>query len=158
MTLPIRKKIFDVVGEAQTNDDGTPRQEIIFKCEPGDIVSLVREPNNPYDENAIRIDWKHKTVGYIQKLDAAKLSPILDDGRKHKAIIHKLKGGIRSYENYGIEISIAWDDKPNHPYVSLDDEQEAYREKQGEAGGCLGVIILFICVFFVINLSGNAII
>ena len=158
MKLPIRKKVFDVAGEGQKNEDGTPRQEIISGCEPGDTVELIREPENPYDENAIRIDYKHETVGYINKQDAAKLAPILDGDRKHKAIIHRLKGGVPDYPNYGIEISIAWDNRADHPYVFLDDTQEAYKAKHDKAGGCLGVIIFFIGVVVIVNLSGQTII
>lgn len=155
MALPIRKKVFDVAGEGQKNEDGTPRQEIIAGCEPGDIVTLVREPKNPYDENAIRIDYKHEAIGYINKSDAAKLAPILDADRKHTAIIHKLKGGVSDYPKYGVEISIAWDDRSAHPFVLLDEAQERFKEKHENAGGCLGVIIFFAAVMFIVNLSNH---
>ena len=49
---------------------------------PGEFVTLVREPNNPYDRNAIRVDNMHgQKVGHVNKEAAAKLSRLLDNSR-----------------------------------------------------------------------------
>mmetsp|Transcript_12803 Transcript_12803/g.15672 ORF Transcript_12803/g.15672 Transcript_12803/m.15672 type:complete len:1060 (+) Transcript_12803:80-3259(+) len=45
---------------------------------PGEFVTLVREPENPYDRNAIKVNNMHgEKVGHINKASAAKLSPLL---------------------------------------------------------------------------------
>ncbi len=31
----------------------------------GDQLALVREPANPYDPRAVRIDWKEQKLGYV---------------------------------------------------------------------------------------------
>ena len=156
MKAAMRKKIFDVSGEGQVNNDGTSRQEIIAESYPGDIVSLIREPENPYDENAIRIDYKGAAIGYVNKKDAVQLALAIDASRQYYAIIHKLKGGVPDYPNYGVEISISWDDRPEHPYVELDEAQEKFREKLEKSSGCLGVIIFFFLVSVVINVGDFA--
>ncbi|CAM9404773.1 unnamed protein product [Pylaiella littoralis] len=46
----------------------------------GEFVDLVREPNNPYDRNAIRVDnLSHQQVGHIKATQACVLASILDD-------------------------------------------------------------------------------
>jgi hypothetical protein len=56
---------------------------------PGDILTLIREPNNPRDPYAIAVwtspadpdaaiaPWR---IGYLDQLVAARLAPLLDDG------------------------------------------------------------------------------
>jgi SWI/SNF-related matrix-associated actin-dependent regulator of chromatin subfamily A3 len=45
---------------------------------PGEYVTLVREPSNPYDRNAIRVDnMRGEKVGHIKRELAAVLSPIM---------------------------------------------------------------------------------
>lgn len=53
----------------------------------GEYVTLVREPNNPYDPNAVRVDnFDGKQVGHIKRGTAAALRRILD---------HTASGGPR---------------------------------------------------------------
>ena len=50
------------------------------KAHAGEFVSLAREPRNPYDRNAIRVDnMSGQKVGHIKREQAAALAPILDD-------------------------------------------------------------------------------
>jgi SWI/SNF-related matrix-associated actin-dependent regulator of chromatin subfamily A3 len=45
---------------------------------PGEYVTLVREPSNPYDRNAIRVDnMRGEKVGHIKRELAAVLSPVM---------------------------------------------------------------------------------
>jgi SWI/SNF-related matrix-associated actin-dependent regulator of chromatin subfamily A3 len=45
----------------------------------GEYVTLVREPNNPYDRNAIRVDnMSGEKVGHIKRQQASILAPIMD--------------------------------------------------------------------------------
>ena len=46
----------------------------------GEMASLVREPNNQYDKNAIRVDnLSAAQVGHVKRTYAAALAPIMDD-------------------------------------------------------------------------------
>jgi SWI/SNF-related matrix-associated actin-dependent regulator of chromatin subfamily A3 len=59
---------------------------------PGEFVDLRREPSNPYDRNAIRVDnMRGEKVGHIKKEQARILAPIMDnadrDGLKMEGII-----------------------------------------------------------------------
>jgi len=45
----------------------------------GEMVLLIREPQNPYDMNAIRVDnVRGQKIGHISKANAAKLAPFMD--------------------------------------------------------------------------------
>jgi SWI/SNF-related matrix-associated actin-dependent regulator of chromatin subfamily A3 len=48
---------------------------------PGEFVTLVREPHNPYDHNAIRVDnLRGQKVGHIKATMAKALAAIMDNG------------------------------------------------------------------------------
>ncbi|CAM9642441.1 unnamed protein product, partial [Discosporangium mesarthrocarpum] len=45
----------------------------------GEYVTLVREPRNPYDSNAIRVDnMERNQVGHVKRAMAAALTPLMD--------------------------------------------------------------------------------
>ena len=49
------------------------------EAHPGEFVNLRREPHNPYDRNAIRVDNMHnEKVGHIKRELAAVLAPLMD--------------------------------------------------------------------------------
>ena len=56
----------------------------------GDVLTLVRERDNPYDANAVRIEWKGNRLGYIPRRENADVARQLDRGAPVKARIVKL--------------------------------------------------------------------
>lgn len=75
------KNIFtNVAGIMYKNDDGTDRQEILRRCQEGDEVELVREPNNMYDPNAVAVYVGNEQVGYLFREEASEVAPLLDAG------------------------------------------------------------------------------
>jgi len=44
----------------------------------GDALQLVREPFNPYDPQAVRIDWRGHKLGYLPRRDNTAISQMLD--------------------------------------------------------------------------------
>lgn len=57
----------------------------------GDSLTLVREPDNPYDGNAVRVDWQGHPIGYVPRTDNEALARFLDQGMKAEARIVRLK-------------------------------------------------------------------
>lgn len=55
----------------------------------GDKLDLVREPDNPYDSNAVRVDWRGRRLGYVPRRDNRKVAQNLDRGVKLEARISK---------------------------------------------------------------------
>jgi hypothetical protein len=44
----------------------------------GDTLKLVREPRNRYDGNAVRVDWKSVTLGYVPRVENHAVAQLLD--------------------------------------------------------------------------------
>jgi SWI/SNF-related matrix-associated actin-dependent regulator of chromatin subfamily A3 len=56
---------------------------------PGEYVNLVREPRNPYDRNAIRVDnLRGEKIGHIKATMAKFLSPVMDKSDRLQAKIY----------------------------------------------------------------------
>ena len=125
--LPSRKKSFDVVGESRSSRDGTPRQLLLLRCEPGDPIVLERQPDNEHDPNAILVVWQGHDLGYLAREDAAAVASALDEGRAYQANIHKLTGGSADYPSYGLKVAVAWDGAPLPEARSLTTAQLASR-------------------------------
>jgi hypothetical protein len=56
----------------------------------GDALTLVREPENPYDLSAVRVDWSGHKLGYIPRTQNAAVARQMDRGNKLEARITKL--------------------------------------------------------------------
>jgi hypothetical protein len=56
----------------------------------GDALTLVREPENPYDLSAVRVDWSGHKLGYIPRTQNATVARQMDRGNKLEARITKL--------------------------------------------------------------------
>jgi hypothetical protein len=55
------------------------RQNVVRKLTVNETFQLHREPHNPYDRNAIRVErLDGECFGYINRFEAAKLAPQLD--------------------------------------------------------------------------------
>jgi hypothetical protein len=46
----------------------------------GDELVLVREPDNAFDANAVRVEWRGRKLGYVPRRDNAALAWALDRG------------------------------------------------------------------------------
>jgi len=101
---------FSIVGEAQTNRDGSDRQKIIAHCKAGQAVRLRREPKNPHDPNAVAVvTTKGGQIGYLSRADAASVVSLFDDGVKTSASIWKIVGGTKDKPSRGVLIDVEWD-------------------------------------------------
>lgn len=58
---------------------------------PGDRLELVREPENPYDAGAIRVEWRGRKLGYVPQRDNAAVARQLDRGTPLEARIAALR-------------------------------------------------------------------
>ena len=78
------------------------RQRVVRTCREGEPVFLHREPNNPYDENAVAVYVERKSllgktryaqVGYVPAEDASELAYWIDKGYTALGIIRYVVGG-----------------------------------------------------------------
>ncbi|HTD91012.1 MAG TPA: HIRAN domain-containing protein [Burkholderiales bacterium] len=56
----------------------------------GDMLTLIRERDNPHDANAVRIEWNGNRLGYIPRRENADVARQMDRGALVKARIVKL--------------------------------------------------------------------
>jgi hypothetical protein len=57
----------------------------------GDALRLVREPANPHDANAIRVEWKDRMLGYVPRRENSHLARQMDRGAAIEARITELQ-------------------------------------------------------------------
>jgi hypothetical protein len=104
-----------IAGVTKCNDDGTNRQSIISRyVKPGMELIVRREPDNPYDDNAIALWVKTRTlgffeaerqIGFMQVHNAYDLAPYLDQGGWVRVTVKDVTGGgFDKY--YGVNIFI----------------------------------------------------
>jgi hypothetical protein len=56
----------------------------------GDAVRLVREPDNPHDGNAVRVEWNGRLLGYLPRADNEAVARQLDRGSRLQGRIARL--------------------------------------------------------------------
>ncbi|NTV96766.1 MAG: HIRAN protein [Thiobacillus sp.] len=70
----------------------------------GDNLELVREPGNPYDANAIRIDWLGRKLGYVPRAENQAAARLLDQGRRLEARIGGLRKSGNPWQRVSVEV------------------------------------------------------
>jgi len=57
----------------------------------GDRLQLVREGDNPYDANAVRVEWRGLKMGYVPQRDNAAVARQMDRGTALEARVAVLR-------------------------------------------------------------------
>lgn len=70
----------------------------------GDALALVREPDNPYDARAVRVDWHGLKLGYVPRRENADVARLLDNGQPLVARISRLAEGRDPWSRVRFEI------------------------------------------------------
>jgi hypothetical protein len=56
----------------------------------GDALTLVREPDNPHDARAVRVEWRGHKLGYVPRRENADVARLMDGGQTLTARIARL--------------------------------------------------------------------
>lgn len=103
-----------IVGVTFANQDGSARQEIIEDLD--DLLGqtahvsliLVREPQNPYDHNAIQVhDGQGRQIGFLSRSISETLAPMMDNGIEVQCTLSQITGHSLD-QNFGINIQISY--------------------------------------------------
>jgi HIRAN domain-containing protein len=81
-------------------------KELWGELRVGDALRLVREPANPHDANAIRVEWKERMLGYVPRRDNAHLARQMDRGAAIEARITGLKPRPNGRHSLSYEIFV----------------------------------------------------
>lgn len=72
----------------------------------GDALTLVREPQNPHDSNAVRVEWKGQPLGYVPRRDNSDIARQMDRGVPAQARIVRLKEARNPWQRVEFEIFV----------------------------------------------------
>ncbi|MHB0973724.1 MAG: HIRAN domain-containing protein [Thiobacillus sp.] len=56
----------------------------------GDALTLIREPDNPHDARAVRVEWQGHHIGYVPRRENADVARFMDGGQVLEARITRL--------------------------------------------------------------------
>ena len=80
-----------LVGEGFDNEDGSSRQEEIARCQEGEAVDLVREPDNPHDPSAVAVfSDRGVRIGYLGADRCGWIGSKIDRGYDVRAAIGRI--------------------------------------------------------------------
>jgi hypothetical protein len=127
------------------------RQRAVVKCDVGDRLLLVREPDNDHDSNAVKIMREDGDfLGYIPSETAEELAERMDAGEEAWAEITTLTGGTDDKPTRGVNIEVflekelaqwrvegAMKKTGEDHVVIIDAANEKDAEKEARRGGLL---------------------
>ena len=87
-------------------------QEIIKTLKEKDILTLIREPTNKFDKNAIAVFKGENKIGYIKKETASKIYKDVELG-KVKCTVAEITGGTgdKNFVGCNVLINVSREDK-----------------------------------------------
>ncbi len=86
----MREFSLHVVGADYPNRGGGNRRFEILMCHPGEPVTLVSEPRNPVDPNAVMVvSARGVQIGYLTADRAPWIAGMLNEGREVRAVFQQ---------------------------------------------------------------------
>jgi hypothetical protein len=70
----------------------------------GDQLQLSREPDNPYDENAVAIYREGIKLGYLPRVENIAVARMMDKGQPIKALIENKQNSDDPWERMTVEV------------------------------------------------------
>ena len=70
----------------------------------GDALTLVREPANPHDANAVRVEWRGTVLGYVPRRENQALARHMDRGGEVEARISRLTPHRNPWQRIEFEV------------------------------------------------------
>jgi hypothetical protein len=81
-------------------------QSVWDRMKAGDRLTLVREPANAHDANAVRLEWEGRMIGYVPRKDNADLARQMDYGARVEARITNLARAVNGRHRMSYEIYV----------------------------------------------------
>ncbi|MBK9626049.1 MAG: HIRAN domain-containing protein [Rhodocyclaceae bacterium] len=70
-------------------------------------LTLIREPENVHDKNAIRVEWRGEKLGYLPRRENKTVAAAMDAGDKIDAKIAKLREHPDPWQRVLIDVFVA---------------------------------------------------
>ena len=81
-------------------------KDVWDRMKKGDRLTLLREPTNPHDANAIRIEWQGHMIGYVPRRDNIDIARQMDHGAPVDARVTELNRAANGRRRISYEISV----------------------------------------------------
>ena len=72
----------------------------------GDALVLVREPDNPHDPRAVRVEWRGRRLGYLPRAENRAVAEEMDRGGQVAARIARLERHRDPWKRIRIEVFV----------------------------------------------------
>lgn len=72
----------------------------------GDVLTLVREPDNPHDGNAVRVEWRGHKLGYLPRAENRTVAAEMDRGTAVVGRIARLREHPSPWQRLLIEVFV----------------------------------------------------
>ncbi|MBC8413707.1 MAG: HIRAN domain-containing protein [Nitrospira sp.] len=80
--------------------------EISDRIRTGDRLSLLREPSNPYDYDAVQVFRGRDKLGYIPRTDSSTVAQMMDRGVQLTARIQRISGADDQDKEIYLEVEM----------------------------------------------------
>lgn len=81
--------------------------EVWDQLKAGDALTLVREPDNPHDRYAVRVEWQGRQLGYLPRAENQAIAVELDRGSRVEARIARLREARNPWQRVLIDVFVA---------------------------------------------------
>ncbi|WP_079432774.1 HIRAN domain-containing protein [Zoogloea sp. LCSB751] len=72
----------------------------------GDALTLVREPDNPHDPFAVRVEWRDQKLGYLPRSDNRAVAEEMDRGTAIGGRIGKLTKDPNPWKRLRVDVLV----------------------------------------------------
>lgn len=137
--MPENEFYSKIAGVTHNNPDGTSRQKLLEFCKDGEELQFIREPENAYDKNAIKIcRGSGEQLGYTRSELAADLAPRIDAGEKIRVFVSEITGGEQDTSTRGCNIKIITEPKSTSetPEMTTCNQCGAEKPTGGQCPAC----------------------
>lgn len=76
------------------------------RLQVGDELTLIREPDNPHDARAVRIEWRGAMLGYLPRAENEAVAAAMDRGERVTGRIAALVAHKNPWRRVRIEVFV----------------------------------------------------
>lgn len=72
----------------------------------GDALTLVREPDNRHDRNAVRVEWRGQKLGYVPRAENRLIAEAMDAGERLTARVSSVNDNKNPWLRVAFEVFV----------------------------------------------------
>ncbi len=80
--------------------------ELWSQLREGDALELAREPDNPHDPNAVRVEWHGRLLGYLPRAENRAVAAEMDRGTPLAGRIARLRDERNPWRRLLVEVFV----------------------------------------------------